>query len=433
MKYDGLQSWWRRQLVRRPGWMNALLLFCVFMAVIYVPWDIFLKPVAVDREVWFGITFRGWAAKLAALPHWLLYALGAYGLWHMRVWMWPWAAVYTAQIAFSALLWSVLHRGGFMGWLLGIAALLPLGWITRALWRARPLFHAFRPSLRARYGEWAMVTGASSGIGAEFARALAADGLSCVLTARRESRLNDLAAELETAYGVQTRVVAADLGAPTGADRVLAAVADLEIAVLVNNAGHGYAGRFDAQDTERLRSMIQLNCVSPVVLTSRILPAMHERGRGAMIIVGSVAGRQPVPLNGVYGATKAFDLFFGESLWGEMQGSGVDVLVLEPGPTATEFQAVAGESFHEGEPPARVVGVALNALGHTPSVISGWGNWLRSNLSRLAPRSFTALAAGRVMAQWVPEEGPEPETHPATPGTHSATPGFAGKGEGAGS
>lgn len=404
MNYDGMQSWGRRQLRRRPGWMNALLFFCVFMAAIYVPWDIFLKPVAVDREIWFGITFHGWAAKLAALPHWLVYALGAYGLWHLRAWMWPWAAVYAGQVAFSGLVWSVVHRGGFMGWLLGIVALLPLGWIAQGLWQARPLFHAFRPSLRARYGEWAMITGASSGIGAEFARALAADGMSCVLTARREDRLRDLAAELEAAHKVRTRVVTADLGAPNGADRVLAAVADLKIAVLVNNAGYGYAGRFDAQDTERLRTMIQLNCISPVILTSRILPAMRERGRGAVIIVGSVAGRQPVPFNGVYSATKAFDLFFGESLWGEMQGSDIDVLVLEPGPTVTEFQAVAGESPHEGEPPARVVGVALNALGHTPSVISGWGSWLQSNLSRLAPRSLTALTAGRVMAQWVAEK-----------------------------
>jgi len=98
-------------------------------------------------------------------------------------------------------------------------------------------------------------------------------------------------------------------------------------------------------------------------------------------------------------------LIFGEALWAEMQGSGIDVLVLQPGPTVTEFQAVAGETPHEGEPAAQVVGVALNALGDQPSVISGWFNWLRANAAvRLMPRSLIALIAGRVMAQWVHEE-----------------------------
>ena len=131
---------------------------------------------------------------------------------------------------------------------------------------------------------------------------------------------------------------------------------------------------------------------------------MQARGRGAIIVVSSTAGHQPVPFNAVYGATKAFDLQFGEALWAELQGSGVDVLVLQPGPTATEFQAVAGETPHEGEPPAQVVGIALNALGHQPSVISGWFNWLRANAIRLAPRSIVALLAGRVMAQWTPDD-----------------------------
>jgi short-subunit dehydrogenase len=91
-------------------------------------------------------------------------------------------------------------------------------------------------------------------------------------------------------------------------------------------------------------------------------------------------------------------------LWAELQGTGVDVLVLEPGPTETEFQVVAGEAAHAGEPPADVVKVALEALGRQPSVISGWFNWLRANTPRLAPRSLTALIAGEVMAKWTPPE-----------------------------
>ena len=258
-------------------------------------------------------------------------------------------------------------------------------------------------SLRQRYGEWALITGASAGIGAEFARALAREGMSCVITARREDRLQSLATEIETSHGVATRVVTADLSHIDGADRLADAIADLEIGFLVNNAGYGYAGRFERQDAERLRSMVVLNCVAPVVITNRLLPGMRKRGRGAVVITGSVAGHQPVPFNGVYSATKAFDLFFGEALWGEMRGSGIDVVVLEPGPTETEFQAVAGETSHRGESPAKVVAVALDALGRRPSVISGWGNWVQSNLPRFFPRSLVSRVAGRVMSQWTPK------------------------------
>src|ERR1035437_8054845 len=224
---------------------------------------------------------------------------------------------------------------------------------------------------REKYGEWALVTGASAGIGLEFARALAREGMSIVLTARREDRLNALAAELKEKYHVDTRVVAVDLALADGADRLADAVADLPIAFLVNNAGFGYAGRFDKLAIDRLRAMVVVNCVVPVVLTSRILPGMVKRGRGAVIIVGSVAGYQPLPLHAVYSATKGFDLLFGEGLWGELRGTGIDALVIEPGSTKTEFQAVAGESVgpDHGEPAENVVRVALDA-SDDPSAVA---------------------------------------------------------------
>ena len=142
-----------------------------------------------------------------------------------------------------------------------------------------------------------------------------------------------------------------------------------------------------------------------MVLTRRLVPSMIDRGRGAVVITGSVAGRQPLPLHGVYSATKSFDLLFGESLFVELRDQGIDVLVLEPGSTATEFQEVAGEIAHEGEPPQDVVRVALDALGRQPSVVSGWWNWLRANAAtRLAPRPFVAFMARDVVAQQTPEE-----------------------------
>jgi short-subunit dehydrogenase len=260
--------------------------------------------------------------------------------------------------------------------------------------------------LRERYGDWALVTGASAGIGLEFARALAREGVSVALNARRKDRLESLAAELHEKYKVETRVVAEDLAAADGADRVAQAVSDLPIAILVNNAGFGYAGRFDKLDTERLRAMVRVNCEAPVVLTSRILPAMVQRRRGAVIIVASAAGYQPLPLHAVYSATKGFDLLLGEALWGELRGTGVDAIVLSPGPTATEFQQVAGESVgpNHGEPAENVVRVTFDALGRKPSVISGWFNWARANLVRLAPRSLVVTIAKQVAAGTTPPE-----------------------------
>jgi hypothetical protein len=380
--------------------------FCAFMAAVALPLDFFGTPVARDEQVWFGIVWHGWAAKIGELAHWAVYAAGAFGFWRLRTWMWPWASLYAGQVAFSMFIWFAVHRGGLAGFVAALLSLVPYGGLTLLLWRARPTFTPFRPSLRERYGEWALVTGASSGIGAEFARALARDGVSCVLSARRADRLQTLATELESAFAVKTRVVPVDLSAPDGADRLVDAVADLDLAVVVANAGYGLAGRFDRQDVRRLRDMVQLNCIAPVTMVNRLLPRLKVRGRGAILIVSSIAGHQPVPFNAVYSATKGFDLLLGEALWAELLGTGIDVLVLEPGPTATEFQQVAGETAHEGEPPHRVVGVALNALGYQPSVIPGWFNWLRANAAaRLAPRSLAALVAGRVMSQWVAEEG----------------------------
>jgi hypothetical protein len=375
------------------------------MAFVYVPWDFLIKPVAGDEEVWFGLRLHGWAAKLSEPLHWAVYAAGWYGFRNMKSFMWPWAAVYAGQVALGMLIWNLVYVGGFGGLLLGAVSLLPFAGLTFALWQSEALFGAARPPLRERYGDWALVTGASAGIGAEFARALAREGLSVVLTARREDRLRELAAEIEKTCHVATRVIAADLSAADGPERVADAVADLEIAVLVNNAGFGAAGRFEKLSAERLREMVQLNCLAPVLLTHRLLPSMRARGRGAIVITGSVAGRQGLPLHGVYSATKAFDLLFGESLAVELEDHGIDVLVLEPGPTETEFQQVARETPHTGQSAAEVVATALDALGRHHSVISGWFNWLRSNAAqRLAPRRLVTSAAEEIMAAQTPEE-----------------------------
>jgi len=399
-----LLSWWREALGPRSWWMNGLMLICAYLAILYVPWDFLAKPVADDEEVWLGIVLRGWHAKATEPLHAAIYAAGAYGFWRMRPWMWPWAAVYSANITVSMLVWNIAYVGGLRGWLLGPIYAGAFAALTSVLWRAREDFHRPRPSLRERYGEWALITGASSGIGVEFARALAREGMSCVLTARREDRLQSLAKELGQTHKVATRVVAADLADPQGVDRLVDAVADLDISALVNNAGFGYVGRFDKQDTERLRALVQVNCLAPVVLTSRLLPGMRKRGRGAVVITGSVAGNQPMPRAATYSASKGFARLFGESLWGELRGTGVDVVVLEPGRTETEFHAVAGEIPHPGESPAKVVQVALEALGRQPSVVSGWFNWIRAQATRILPRSTVVLVADGVTAKITPTD-----------------------------
>jgi hypothetical protein len=123
----------------RPWWMNLMFLFCLYMTFVYVPWDLLVKPVAQDEEVWFGITLHGWAAKATAPLHWLIYGAGAYGFWKMARWMWPWAAVYAAQVTLSMLVWNLLDpRGG--GWVAGLVAAAIFAVPTVALWRAKPLF-----------------------------------------------------------------------------------------------------------------------------------------------------------------------------------------------------------------------------------------------------------------------------------------------------
>ncbi|HYR95276.1 MAG TPA: SDR family oxidoreductase [Candidatus Binatus sp.] len=253
------------------------------------------------------------------------------------------------------------------------------------------------------YGEWALVTGASAGIGTVFARKLAAQGVNLVLVARRADRLNALAAELGRDHRVKTRVVAEDLGRDGAIERIEAAVAPLEIGTLVNNAGFSTVGRFERVPREKIREMIRVNCLAVAELTHAFLPGMKARRRGAIIIVSSVAAYQPLGLAATYGATKAFDLMLGEALWAENRGTGVDVLVLSPGPVDTEFQAVAGEKAHPGATPESVVDVALAALGKKPSVIAGPFNKARTFSLRLAPRAQVARLAIGVMRGFVPE------------------------------
>ncbi len=249
-------------------------------------------------------------------------------------------------------------------------------------------------------GKWALVTGASAGIGWALAEELAAEGANLVLTARRRDRLETLARQLTEARSIEVEMVAADLGRPEAAAEVFAFTEKNGIAVdlLVNNAGFGAYGEFHRQEPERLLEMIQVNVSAVVAVTRRYLPQMVERRSGHILIVASTAAFQAVPYISCYAATKAFDLLFAEGLAEEVRPYGVRVCALCPGSTETEFQQVARQpdrTFRYTESPKKVARVGLRALERGRSyVISGLGNYLMAHSERLAPRRLvTRMAA----------------------------------------
>lgn len=247
--------------------------------------------------------------------------------------------------------------------------------------------------------ETALVTGASAGIGVEFAKQLAARGSELVLVARREDRLRELAESLP----VTAHVVACDLA--TEAPGLKAKVDELGVQVdlLVNNAGFGLRGRFSDLPAERQAEMVRLNCEAVVTLTGAFLPGMLERRRGGVITVASTAGAQPLPYEAVYGATKAFATNFTEALHAEVRGSGVRVLAVNPGPVPTEWQQVAGYDEVGGEmmPGAigadQVVSEALHAFDRgRRAMVPGrfFRNFMRVN--SLTPRAVQVAVSERL-------------------------------------
>jgi uncharacterized protein len=190
----------------------------------------------------------------------------------------------------------------------------------------------------------AIVTGASSGIGAEIARELAARGHGVTLVARREERLRDLASELADEHGVRAETLVADLTDPSAREALGARIDELglEVGTLVNNAGFGGGGELAHADRDYLLRMVRLNCEALLDLQCRCLPEMLERREGAVINVASTAAFQPLPGSSVYAATKAFVLSLSEAAHTELKGTGVSVTAVCPGPVKTEFAEAAG-------------------------------------------------------------------------------------------
>ncbi|MBO0779579.1 MAG: SDR family oxidoreductase [Ktedonobacteraceae bacterium] len=252
-------------------------------------------------------------------------------------------------------------------------------------------------------GKTALITGASTGIGATFARVLAARGVNLLLTARSEDKLQALAAECAVKHQIRTHVLPVDLGQEGAALQLAQNIqqSDLQIDILVNNAGFATHGYFETLSPARDHEQAILNIVSIVDLTHALIPAMLERGEGVIINVSSTAAFQPVPYMAVYGASKAFVLSFSEALWAEYRKRGLRVLALCPGSTATPFFDVVGaEEARVGgtRMPEQVVATALRAIEQgRNSVVDGFANTLQTLSPRFIPRQITAQISERLM------------------------------------
>lgn len=252
---------------------------------------------------------------------------------------------------------------------------------------------------------WALVTGASSGLGVDFAHELAAEGRNLVLVARREDRLRELAAALEARHPIKTRVIGLDLSLPEAPSRLKRQLDDEGIAidVLINNAGFGIFGEFVEHTPEKTLNMLQLNVTSLTELTHRFAADMMRRGRGEILLVASVAAYQASPNYAAYAASKAYVLSLGEALHEELKPHGVTVTVLSPGATATEFFDVSGQestpmkrAFMMPSRPVAQIGLKAMRRGRA-SVVSGWKNALMAWGTRLIPRSTQRKIAHRVL------------------------------------
>lgn len=253
----------------------------------------------------------------------------------------------------------------------------------------------------------ALITGGSSGIGAEFARQLASKHYNLILVARSASRMQDLADQLRQTHGVDVHVIAQDLAVPNAATQVADELRarDLTVDLLINNAGFGTCGRFEDVAPTRDHEQLMVNIVALTDLTHTLIAPMLSRGHGAVINVASTAAFQPAPYLAVYSASKAFVLNFSLALWSEYRDRGIKVLALCPGPVETPFFDVIGtrKAAINGRmnTPERVVSKALRALERNRGyVVPGASNFFGAHLQPRRPRKLVA-SFGRVITRRV--------------------------------
>lgn len=255
-----------------------------------------------------------------------------------------------------------------------------------------------RMRLRERYGPWAVVTGASDGIGREFATSLAAAGVNVVLVARRAVLLDALAGELAATHGVQARAISVDLAAEAGVEEVVARTLKLDVGLFVAAAGFGTSGPFvDANIMDEL-TMIDVNCRAVASLSYAFARRFVERKRGGIVLMSSLVAFQGVPRAANYAATKAYVQSFAEALRLELKPLGVDVIASAPGPVHSGFAARASMTMGLAQKPRDVAGATLDGLGRVGTVRPGWLAKVLEFSLKLLPRWGRVRMMAIVMA-----------------------------------
>ncbi len=266
--------------------------------------------------------------------------------------------------------------------------------------------------IRSFKGITALVTGASSGIGKAMARILASEGANLVLAARNLPRLEQEAADLKGRYSVNVQVFAGDLSQPEIPRKLFEFTRErgLDIDLLVNNAGIGHCGLFEATGSQDIRAMLNLNIEALTVLTHLFLPGMLARKKGGVLNVASTAAFQPIPYLSIYAASKAFVVHFSEALWSECKGRGVRVFCLCPGNTLTRFHQTAGIARSRMFFSASAGDVARFALrkflrSGSPTAIYGFWNKVMYYAARLSPRRLTVFMTNLMYCSWGRKKG----------------------------
>lgn len=255
---------------------------------------------------------------------------------------------------------------------------------------------------RERYGPWAVITGASDGIGRAITKHVAAEGFDVVVAARGEAKLRELAGELERSYGIKTQVVAVDLGQTTGVAALLDATDGMDVGLAVLAAGFGTTGPFADTATADELEMIAVNITAVAQLTQSFAARMTARRRGGIVLFGSILGWQGVPGQANYAATKAYVQNLAEGLHRELKPRGVDVLSVAPGPVHTGFAARAGLTMKSAAAPEVVAKAMWSSLGRRVTVVPGrQAKFLTASL-KLLPRRYRSIILGRVMASMRP-------------------------------
>lgn len=257
-----------------------------------------------------------------------------------------------------------------------------------------------------KYGPWALITGASSGIGVEFAHQLADKGLNLVLVARRQVQMETLAQEFKNTYNIDVKVIPLDLAKEGFYEELYPQISDLDLGLIVNNAGINCEGHFYRADLERNLQMLRLNVEAPFILAYQLGQIMLEKGRGGIIFTSSSSAFQATPYLSHYGATKAYVLSLAESMHYEFKPQGVDVLALCPGMTESEMtKAMKDSPILMKAPP--VVKAAIDKLGKAAYVVPGVSNKFQAFMTqRVLGRDISRNVAGAIMKKVLPGTKP---------------------------